>query len=88
MDQPEAPAALAALTESAIHMVARVEALETILIQKKIATREEIEGAIVRAGARNGALARGIRRPNEQGFESALVEILRRLQIRQKDRPQ
>lgn len=85
MDQSKA--SLAALTRSAIHLVARIEALEAMLVQKGIATTQEIEEAIAQAERRLAPLARGIRQPNENEFDSVLEEILKRLQIRRKDHP-
>jgi hypothetical protein len=84
MDQAEAP--LAALTRFAVHLTARIEALETLLIQKEVATKEEIRAAIVHAEAGLRVFDQSILHPNEKGFEPALTNVLERLKSRHSDR--
>ena len=84
MDQSEAP--LVALTKFAIHLIARIEALETLLIQKDITTKPEIHQAIVKAERGFGLYVRTIRRPDEKDFEPGLADILERLKSRHRDR--
>lgn len=83
MDQPQAP--LVALTKFAIHLTARIEALEALLIQKKIATKQEIQNAIAQADKGFEIFRRSIPRPNEKGFDPALGDLLERLKARHKD---
>jgi hypothetical protein len=76
-DQPDAP--LVAITKFTIHLLARVRALETLLVQKNLATKQEVEAAIAQAERGLDIAVRSIRRPNEQDFEPALREVLQRL---------
>jgi len=81
MDQADAP--VVALTKTIIHLFARMEALETLLIQKG-ATKEEILAAIKQAEEGFVLFGRSIRRPDEAEFDPSLRDILERLKSRYK----
>jgi inorganic triphosphatase YgiF len=78
MDQSEA--SLVALTRFALHLLAHVEGLETLIVQKEIATKQEIRGAIAKAEGQLDLFARGIPRPGTTDFDSALARLLETLQ--------
>ena len=80
MAQSDSP--ILALTELAIHLLARVEALEALLIQKGVATKQEIQAAIVQAEGGLALFSRGISHQDEKGLEPALKDLVRRLKSR------
>jgi inorganic triphosphatase YgiF len=80
MDQSEA--SLVALTRFALHLLAHIEGLETLLVQKEVATKQEIREAIAKAQGQLDHFAQGIPRPGTTDFESALTRLLESLQGR------
>jgi hypothetical protein len=78
MDQSEA--SLVVLTRFALHLLAHVEGLETLLVQKELVTKQEIREAIAKAEGQLDLFARGVPRPGTTGFDSALARILETLQ--------
>jgi hypothetical protein len=84
MDHPDAP--LEALTKFAVYLVARIEALETLLIQKGIATKEEIREALAPTQKSLAIVDRSVLPSDAAGFDSALREVLERLRRRHGER--
>ena len=80
MEQADTP--LEALTKFAVYLVARIEALEALLIQKELATREEIREAVGPAEKSLAIFGRSVLRPSAKEFDSALREVLERLKRR------
>ena len=80
MDQSEA--SLVALTRFALHLLAHIEGVETLLVQKELATKQEIREAIAKAEKQLDLFARGIPRPGTTDFETALTKLLENLQGR------
>ena len=78
MDQSEA--SLVALTRFALHLLAHVEGLETLLVQEELVTKQEIREAIAKAEGQLDLFARGIPRPGTTDFDSALARLLETLQ--------
>ena len=79
-------ASLAALARFAVHLTARIEALEALLIQKGAATKEEIQRAILQAEGDLAAFQRGVAHPGDKEFDRALAELLKRLKSRHIER--
>jgi inorganic triphosphatase YgiF len=80
MDQSEA--SLVALTRFAIHLLAHIEGMETLFVQKELATKQEIREAIAKAEGQLDLFARGIPRPGTTDFDSALARLLETLQVK------
>jgi inorganic triphosphatase YgiF len=87
MDQSEA-AALVAFAKFAVHLTARIEALEAVLTEKGLATKEEILEAIGAAESGLDFFHRSVPRPGGAGFDRALGELLERLAARHRERLQ
>jgi hypothetical protein len=78
-------AALVALTRFAIHLIAHIEAVEKLLVQKSIVTKQEIQAAAEAAEVGLRIFDRSIPHPGEQNFEPELTDLLERLQARHRD---
>jgi hypothetical protein len=81
--KPEASAVL--LTQFAGYLLSRVEAIETLLLEKKIVSKEEIRAAI-RSGEASLTRQTEIYYRDEEERERAIADSLKRLRSRVTDR--
>jgi hypothetical protein len=78
----DATTMMIAFAKFAGHLLAKVEAMEHLLIQKDIATKQEIRDAVGAAWKRLDPSLRWLDDPvGGQNFERALAETLERLRV-------
>jgi hypothetical protein len=77
MDQSEA--ALVAISKLAIHLSARIDTLESLLVDKKTVTKEEIQSAASLAENRLVMVYRSLPGPSARNFGSDLTTALETL---------
>jgi hypothetical protein len=84
---PQSDQPLAALAKFACYLLARVEALETLLIQKEIVSKEELRDVNEKAQKGIAPHLRGLDHRDVKDFEPVLTKTLELLKARLAERP-